>query len=349
MIRSRTYIATPPGETIREQLQDRGMTQKEFAVRMDLSEKHVSKLINGDVQLTPEMAVRLEMVLGVPAAFWNRLEAIYREKLIKAMEENEMESDIAFVRQFPYVEMAKLGWVTTTAIISERVVCLRQFFEVARLVLIEQPGIAPVAYRRQAVSEKTDYALLAWAQQAKREARKIETQKIDLARLESMLPEFRKMTMLPPEEFCPRLEEMLASCGVAIIFLPHIKGTFLHGATFYDGKKIVLGLTVRGKYADQFWFSFFHEIAHILHGDIGKTEGVTQADEDAADAFARQTLVPDDAFMLFVREGDYSSDAIYAFSMEQQVAAGVIVGRLQHEKHILHSMHNQIRQKYAIT
>ena len=84
MVRSRSIIATPPGATIKEQLIDRGMSQKEFAVRMDMSEKHISRLINGDVQLTPEAAVRLEMVLGVPAKFWNNLEAIYREKIIKA-------------------------------------------------------------------------------------------------------------------------------------------------------------------------------------------------------------------------------------------------------------------------
>ncbi len=84
MVRSRSYIATPPGATIIEQLNDRGMSQKEFAARMDMSEKHISKLINGEVRLTPETAVRLEMVLGVPAKFWNNLETIYREKIIKA-------------------------------------------------------------------------------------------------------------------------------------------------------------------------------------------------------------------------------------------------------------------------
>jgi len=83
MVRSRSYIATPPGATIKEQLNDRGMSQKEFAARMDMSEKHISKLINGEVQLTPEVAVRLEVVLGAPAKFWNNLEAVYREKLIK--------------------------------------------------------------------------------------------------------------------------------------------------------------------------------------------------------------------------------------------------------------------------
>ena len=77
MVRSRSIIATPPGATIKEQLNDRGMSQKEFAVRIDMSEKHVSKLINGEVQLTPEVAVRLEIVLGVPARFWNNLESIY--------------------------------------------------------------------------------------------------------------------------------------------------------------------------------------------------------------------------------------------------------------------------------
>lgn len=58
-----------------------------------MSEKHISKLINGDVQLTSETAVRLEMVLGIPAKFWNNLEATYREKVIKAEAENAMDAD----------------------------------------------------------------------------------------------------------------------------------------------------------------------------------------------------------------------------------------------------------------
>lgn len=90
MVRSRSYFATPPGATIKEQLNDRGMSQKEFATRMDISEKHISRLINGDVQLTPDVAVRLEVVLGVPVKFWNNLEAIYREKLVKVEAENAM-------------------------------------------------------------------------------------------------------------------------------------------------------------------------------------------------------------------------------------------------------------------
>lgn len=99
MERSRSYIATPPGATIKEQIIDRGMKQKEFAARMGMSEKHISKLINGEVKLTMDVARRLEMVLGLPAQFWCNLESIYREKLVKVNEENAMEYDMEIAKK----------------------------------------------------------------------------------------------------------------------------------------------------------------------------------------------------------------------------------------------------------
>lgn len=92
MIRSSSYIATPPGATIREQINDKGMSQKEFAIRMNMSEKYISRLITGEIHLTPEVAVKLENVLGVPARFWNNLESVYQKKLIKVKIENNSDS-----------------------------------------------------------------------------------------------------------------------------------------------------------------------------------------------------------------------------------------------------------------
>ena len=78
-----TLIAVPPGETIREKLEQRGMQQKELAARMGMSEKHVSNLINGKVGLTQATALKLERVLGIPARFWNGLEASFREDVLR--------------------------------------------------------------------------------------------------------------------------------------------------------------------------------------------------------------------------------------------------------------------------
>ena len=347
-MRSRTYIATPPGTTIKEQLNDRGMSQKEFALRMDMSEKHISKLINGDVQLTPEMSIRLEMVLGVPANFWNNLEAIYREKLIKAQVENEMDEDEQLVKQFPYNEMAKYGWVPETRNSKEKVINLRKYFEVVRLTLLQDNRFTNIAYRRLAITEKSDLALMVWTQEAKIEARKLQTEPINIKRLIEIIPEIRKMTLKKPEDFSLRLSEMLADCGIALVFLPHLKGSFLHGASFIDGKKIVLGLTVRGNDADKFWFSLFHELAHIVLGHIGQTDGTSEEDEKKADIWAMDKLIPTDKFNQFIENKSFDETSVVNFANNIDIAPGIVVARLQKDGYIKHNMLNDLKEQYVI-
>lgn len=348
-MRSRSYIATPPGATIKEQLADRGMSQKEFAARMDMSEKHISRLINGEVILTPDVAMRLEMVLGLPAHFWNNLESIYREKLLMVQAENAMDEDAEIAKKFPYNEMSKNGWVEATLKSSERVIALRKFFEVVKLTMLESALIPGIACRRQSVTEKADFALLAWAQRAKLEARYIETKPINLKQLERAIPKIRKMTSISPEEFCPALCETLADCGIALVFLPHIGGSFLHGATFYDKNKIVVGLTVRGKDADKFWFSLFHEMGHILYGHINKIDGTTEAEEREADNFAKEILIPTESFKSFLSNGRFDGEAMELFADQIGIDVGIVVGRLQKEGYIQYNRYNELKTKYSLT
>ena len=350
MVRSRSFIATPPGATIKEQLIDRGMSQKEFAARMDMSEKHISRLVNGEVHLTPEVAVRLEVVLGVPAKFWCNLEAIYREKLIKVQDEKAMDADESLAKKFPYNEMVKLGWVSETRNSKEKVINLRRYFEVVELSLLENSQITRIACRRLAITEKGDLALLAWAQEARLQARNIETSAINIKRLISNVSEIRRMTLSEPEEFCPMLKQILAECGIALVFLPHLKGSFLQGASFMEGNKIVVGLTTRGKDADKFWFSLFHELAHIILGHIGQSGGTTENDEEAADAWARDTLISRESFDEFQKNGDYSVEGVSNFARRIGVAAGIVVERLQNEGCIKYnSTLNELKEKYEIT
>jgi HTH-type transcriptional regulator/antitoxin HigA len=88
MIRSKTYIATPPGATIAEQLEVQGLSLQSFGEQMHLSPTETRALMDGDIALTSTMASQLEQVLGVPAAFWSNLEEIYRQKAKKAAAEN---------------------------------------------------------------------------------------------------------------------------------------------------------------------------------------------------------------------------------------------------------------------
>jgi HTH-type transcriptional regulator/antitoxin HigA len=324
------------------------MSQKEFAARMDMSEKHISKLINGEVKLTPDCAVRLEMVLGVPAKFWSNLEAIYREKLIKVEAENSMDQDEEIARQFPYEEMAKYDWVPATRNIKEKVVNLRKYFGVVELSLLENNQITRIACRRLAITEKGDLALIAWAQRAKVIARGIDTEPINVKGLISNLDEIRSMTLMTPEQFFPKLKKLLSECGIALVFLPHLKGSFLHGATFINGNKIVLGLTARESDADRFWFSLFHELGHIILGHIGNADGTSDQDEIEANEWSRDQLIPADAFRKFRDTQIFSMDTVNAFAKTVRIAPGIVVSRLQNEGEVRHNMLNELKEHYII-
>lgn len=131
-------------------------------------------------------------------------------------------------------------------------------------------------------------------------------------------------------------------------FLPHLKGSFLHGAAFLDGKKIVVGMTARGKDADKFWFSLFHELAHIVLGHIGQPNGTTEDDEKKAGMWARDILIPNDDFERFKNGNDYSEKSVLQFAQKQGIAPGIVVGRMQVEGIIRFNMLNNLKEKYVI-
>lgn len=345
MLYSNKTIAVPPGATIKEQLEYRKMTQKEFACRLGMSEKHVSNIINGKAELTQDVSLRLESIFGIPAHFWNNLESIYREDIARAEAENNMDIDCQLVNKMPYAQIADLGWVPKTKAVKEKVQHMRSFFEVAQLSLLSKLTIPGIAYRM--VGEADNYALAIWAQKAKLESRHIEVNTIDTSKLKSYIPHIRALTTKNPQEFSPELTNLLSQCGIALVFLPHLQGSFLHGASFCNNNHIVMGLTVRGKDADKFWFSLFHELYHILNGDIFSDEALSEEQEAAADMFARDTLIPPEQYIRLLKK-PLSKEVILSFSQWSGIAPGIVVGRLQKERLIKYSCYNDLKEKYTI-
>lgn len=70
-------LVFPPGETLREVLEERSMSQAEVAARMKLPKKTISEIVNGKAAVTGATALELETVLGIPAAVWSNLQRTY--------------------------------------------------------------------------------------------------------------------------------------------------------------------------------------------------------------------------------------------------------------------------------
>ena len=111
-----------------------------------------------------------------------------------------------------------------------------------------------------------------------------------------------------------------------------------------------MGMTVRGKYADKFWFSLFHEIGHIVLGHIYQLEGTSEKDEHEADAFAAEILIPERDFAEFVRKHtEPGLGNIREFAQEQGLDPGIVVGRLQSRKIVPYNYFNHIKTQYILT
>jgi HTH-type transcriptional regulator/antitoxin HigA len=70
-----------PGETINDILNDRGIGQKELAIRTGVSPKHISAIVNGKANISTEFAKSLEYAFGIPTSFWINLQANYEREM----------------------------------------------------------------------------------------------------------------------------------------------------------------------------------------------------------------------------------------------------------------------------
>lgn len=86
-------VATHPGELIRDELKDRGMTQKQLAAEMDVKPSVLSETINGKRDVSVNMALALEKALGIPADIWMNLQTQFDlDKASIAERDNQQET-----------------------------------------------------------------------------------------------------------------------------------------------------------------------------------------------------------------------------------------------------------------
>lgn len=343
-------LAIPPGEFLEEVIAEQGMTKEELARRMGRPATKLSPIFKGTKAITPETALQLEQVVGVPAHIWTGLESEYRLTLARNAEverEEELKREAGMVTAFCYHELAKLGEVPDTRKPTERVRALREFFGVTSLHNVSEVAPYEAAFRCGKGGRRSPEALAAWLRLGEKRGRKISCEPFDEETLRGRLPELRRMTQLSPADCRNRLVRLLSECGVALVLCPPFPKTQAHGATFWIRRdKAVMMMTSRGKYADIFWFSLFHEIAHVL---LHSRKAVFLEDESAdkrereADAFAADALIPDKQFQRFVSRGQFHREDILQSAQGWGVGPGILVGRLQHEGLLRHDWCNGLR------
>lgn len=332
----------PPGLTIAETIDALGISQGELAARLGMSLPTVNKIINGKAPILPETALGLERVLGIAATFWNRYEAAYRDFLLRQEEAEKLDDERSIWNSKPLRTVIEAMIKAKMIPQRESELALREevlrFFGIASFKQY-QPMLAVAEGRyRSAAFEADPHAIHAWLRQGEWIAKGIETKPYSASKLRASISKMRDLTVRKADAIQSDLVKLCADCGVALVFVPELSGTHLYGAArWLTPTKALVQLSLRDMTNDQLWFSFFHEIGHILlHSKkasfIDSPEDGSGSDEieREADLFASETLIkPEQLSRFLVDHPRPSIEDIQRFAARINLHEGVVVGRLQ--------------------
>lgn len=341
-------VIVTPGEILKKELDERGLTQKDLALAMRRPEQAVSEIINGKKRITPDTALELENALAISAEFWLNLETNYRLHLARRREQDTAIGErAALLRELPLTRMERRGWLRLPRDPQKFVDAVVQFMGFNPLC--EQPKLS-VRYRNSTVGSPNTLSTEAWLRRVQQLASQGGSAVFDKERLRGGIPEVLRRA--EKAEDVARMRDVLDTLGVCFVIVPHLPKTYLDGATcFFDGRAVA-ALTLRYDRMDAFWFTLMHEVAHLLEesrecyvdelsslgarkrSDAGGTRVATE--EIEANSRTQDWLVPPQPYAAFVRATTphFGRAQIRDFAQEIGRHPGIVLGRLMRDGHV---------------
>ena len=328
-------IAFHPGYYISEAIEESGLTQNDFAKRLDTTPKNISCLVNGEQNLSTDIAMKLARMLGTSVEYWLNLQSAYDtiSAEIKSDEVLEEERRIFGYLDYKYFQN-NFGLPALPRKIDQQIEQVRKFLKVASLAVFKDRNMA-VNFRSSGdkLTEANIVKANIMVQIATNLALSTPAPKFDRSRFNRTVDYALSLTS-NHQEFYRLLRQAFYTAGVNFVILPNMPGSKINGATKKIRSNIMLMVNDRRLNADTFWFTLFHEIGHIINGDLGITfEGRVNHAEDAADTFAEDRLIPADAYQQFLRECNhhFTLQRILRFARMIDRDPGIVLGRLQND------------------
>jgi addiction module HigA family antidote len=327
-------FAVSPGETLKETMEFKNLTLKELAARTDLTEQSLIRIMKGDQPLTRETAYKLEPVTGITAQFWNNMESRYREQLLLLKEKESLRKDLEWLKKIPVQELVKRGMIKPCKEPYDQLREVFAFYGVSSVEAWTNVWLEPkISARRSTCFYTNPEAASAWIREGELKAKSIKTKPFSKTAFNATLLTVRKMTKDLPKNFALEIQNLLAECGVALVFVQEIPKVPWNGATeWISSDKAMILLSLRGKKDDLLWFSFFHEACHVLKHWKKNTllinnENDQDPKEIEADQFAADFLIPEE-YNKRIIEAQKEAELL-SIAEELEIAPGIVAGRYQ--------------------
>lgn len=349
--------AAPPGDLIQEYLDELDISLRELARRCGRSGKLMAEIAAGKAPIEPETALQLERVLGASASIWSNMEAAYQLHLARESEQETLDALYDWAKAFPMKELAERGFIAQAGTRAQQVQELLRYFGAGSVKACDEriAELLQVAFRTSTAFENHEPALAAWLRIGERKALSTETAEYDRDTFLRQLRDIRALTEVPINKACLQIAEKCAAAGVVFVLeKPFAKIRASGVSRWLSPRKALIQQSLRHKANDHFWFTFFHECAHILlHSrktvfiDMQKGPGNAEPKQEAeANAWAANFLIPVDAMRNFVLNFSGAEKEVRAFAKDIGIAPGIVVGQLQHNRVVGYNVLNKLKDYY---
>jgi len=337
----KTSLLSCPGDSIQEHIDHIGMSQAELAERLGRSVPKLNELIKGKAPITKETATKLEYVLGVSTSFWLNLERNYQDELFEIEQMEHLIKYQEWVSSFPIAKMKSFGLLPDTRKKPVLADSLLKFFRVASPVQWSNIyNCISLAFKIELRHSVEPQAISVWLRLGELQAEKIKVGSFDKKALRNSLEQVQDIAYKYSNTWLEELQSLCASCGVALVYTPCIAKAPIYGATRWIKNNSIplIQITDRQKDYNAFWFTFFHELGHILyHGKkdifIDGIESITpdEEKEEEADAFASRMLLSDKERNELFQYPNYNRELILQLSKKFKKHPGIVVAQVQRQ------------------
>jgi HTH-type transcriptional regulator / antitoxin HigA len=335
----------PPGEFIRDELEERGWTQSDLAKIIGRPLSAINLIISGKKSITPETAIGLAGAFGTSPEMWLNLESAYQLSQVEVDVENEgdIRERAKLFESAPVKDMERRGWIKVCDDISD----LRN--ELSTFFVFEEANKIRVAARSTVQNSELNPEQLAWCVRALQLARSVPAKKFTNKSLEEGISRLRALADFP--ENVRTVPKVLSEMGIKLVIIEHLPKSKIDGAALWLGDgwdKPVIALSVRYDRIDSFWHTLFHELSHIKNKDsyildvdmVGADRCLSNEElsdmEERANNDAANWLIPKDKLLSFITRTRpfYYTEKIIQFANLIKIHPGIIAGQLQYLKEI---------------
>lgn len=331
-----------PGSILKEELLERGISQKTFAKDIEMQPSHLSEIIKGKRAITKQVADKLEKVLGIPSIDWVNLQIRFDYDLAQSEEKQSVEKAAREELQ-EYNKLIDIKVLTTrlgfkSTLCSEVLSFIKETFKLpdpAKLQ-VQTDGL----FKKSAKVGKDPRMIMTWMLLARHFAysRDFNTE-YDESRLDELLPRVSSI-LHSNTDTIGNLTGLFEKYGILFGVVKKVEGASIDGYSFdYNGNPCII-VTTRFDRIDSLAFAVMHELAHIKnHDSVDRRVNLEDYDhespeEKAANAFAANALIPDSVWKKIPRVQLYPKQIqrIYTEWAENNgYNKWIALGRISHE------------------